>query len=83
MSNIVLNIRKILRTLYNSPEDNVVSPQMNNEVQIVLPVIPQTPSTPTQIMYQEDTTTNSTMSTSKDEGYGKLNTFIVYISSSN
>jgi len=84
MSNIVLNIIKTLRTLCNSPEDNVVTPQMNNEVQIVLPVIPQTPSTPTQIIYQEDTTTNSTMSTSKDDqGYGKLNIFALYISSSN
>jgi len=84
MSNVALNIIKILRTLYNSPGDNIITPQMNNEVQIVLPVIPQTPSTPTQILYQEDTTTNSTMSTSKDDqGYGKLNTFAVYILSSN
>ncbi|EZA51369.1 Vacuolar protein sorting-associated protein 13B [Ooceraea biroi] len=66
MSNIALNIIKVLRTLCDSQEDNAIIPQMNNEAPI-LPVIPQTPSTPTQIMYQEDTTTNSTMSTSKDD----------------
>lgn len=73
MSNIVLNIIKILQTLYDSRENNTIIRQMSNEMQIVLPVIPQTPSTPTQIMYQEDTTTNSTVSTSKDDlGYGEL-----------
>ncbi|XP_039314180.1 vacuolar protein sorting-associated protein 13B [Solenopsis invicta] len=66
MSNIVSNIIRILQTLCDSRQDNVIIPQMNNEMQIVLPAIPQTPSTPTQIMYQEDTT-NSTMSTSKDD----------------
>lgn len=82
MSSIALNIIKVLRSLCDSQVDNIVAPQMNNEAQIVLPVIPQTPSTPTQIMYQEDTTTNSTMSTSKDDsGYGKRgkNTFVAYI----
>ncbi|XP_012543255.1 vacuolar protein sorting-associated protein 13B isoform X3 [Monomorium pharaonis] len=66
MSNIVSNIIKILQTLCGSQKDTVIVSQMSNEMQIVLPAIPQTPSTPTQIMYQEDTT-NSTMSTSKDD----------------
>lgn len=79
MSSIISNIMKVLQTLCGSRKDNVIAPQMNNEMQIVLPAIPQTPSTPTQIMYQEDTT-NSTMSTSKDDlGHGKLNVFISYI----
>lgn len=76
MSSIVSTIIKILHTLCSSRKDNAVVSQLSNEMQIVLPVIPQTPSSPTQIMYQEDTT-NSTMSTSKDDlGYGKLNVFI-------
>ncbi|XP_071652871.1 intermembrane lipid transfer protein VPS13B isoform X2 [Temnothorax longispinosus] len=66
MSSIVSNIMKVLQTFCGSQKDNVIVPQMSNEMQIVLPTIPQTPSSPTQIMYQEDTT-NSTMSTSKDE----------------
>ncbi|XP_070530231.1 intermembrane lipid transfer protein VPS13B isoform X2 [Cardiocondyla obscurior] len=66
MSNIISNIIKILQTLYGSQRHDVIARQMSNEMQIVLPAIPQTPSTPTQIMYQEDTT-NSTMSTSKDD----------------
>ncbi|XP_050449510.1 intermembrane lipid transfer protein VPS13B isoform X1 [Cataglyphis hispanica] len=71
MSNIVLNIVKILQILYGSRENNTIVRQMSNEMQIVLPAIPQTPSTPTQIMYQDDTT-NSTISTSKDDlGYEK------------
>lgn len=79
MSSIVSNIIKILQTLCGSRKNNVIVRQMSNEMQIVLPAIPQTPSTPTQIMYQEDTT-NSTMSTSKDDlGHGKLNAFIFYI----
>lgn len=74
MSNIALSIIKLLRTLCHSREDHAIASQISNEAQIVLPVIPQTPSTPTQIMYQEDTATNSTISTSKDEqGYGELN----------
>ena len=78
MSSIVLNIIKILQTLCGSRKDSVIVPQ-SNEMQIVLPAIPQTPSTPTQIMYQEDTT-NSTMSTSKDDlGHGKRNIFICCI----
>ncbi|XP_067209482.1 intermembrane lipid transfer protein VPS13B isoform X1 [Linepithema humile] len=72
MSNIALSLIKLLRTLCHSREDHAITSQISNEAQIVLPVIPQTPSTPTQIMYQEDTTTNSTVSTSKDEqGYEK------------
>ncbi|EFN66110.1 Vacuolar protein sorting-associated protein 13B [Camponotus floridanus] len=71
MSNIVLNIIKILQTLCGPRENNTIVRQMSNEMQIILPAIPQTPSTPTQIMYQEDTT-NSTVSTSKDDlGYEK------------
>ncbi|KAL6262831.1 hypothetical protein P5V15_005621 [Pogonomyrmex californicus] len=66
MSNIISNIIKILQSLCTSRNDNAIIPQMSNEMQIVLPAIPQTPSTPTQMMYQEDTT-NSTMSTSKDD----------------
>lgn len=67
MSNIALNILKILRTLCESRVTTTIMPQISNETQVVLPVIPQTPSTPTQLMYPEDTTTNSTMSTSKDD----------------
>lgn len=79
MSSIVSTIIKVLQTLCSSRKNNAIVSQLSNEMQIVLPVIPQTPSTPTQIMYQEDTT-NSTMSTSKDDlGYGKLNVFIFYI----
>lgn len=77
MSNIVLNIVKILQILYGSRESNTIVRQMSNEMQIVLPAIPQTPSTPTQIMYQDDTT-NSTISTSKDDlGYGELQIFVL------
>jgi len=79
MSSIVSNIIKILQTLCGSQKDNVIVSQMSNEMQVILPAIPQTPSTPTQIMYQEDTT-NSTISTSKDDlGHGKQNVFINYI----
>lgn len=80
MSNIALSIMKILRPLCDSRENKMIVPQISNETQVVLPVIPQTPSTPTQIIYPEDTTTNSTVSTTKDDlGYGKLNAFIFYI----
>jgi len=79
MSSIISNIIKILQTLCGSRKDNIIVSQMSNEMQVILPAIPQTPSTPTQIMYQEDTT-NSTMSTSKDDlGHGKRNIFINYI----
>lgn len=79
MSNIVSNIIKVLETVCGSRKDNIIVRQMSNEMQIILPAIPQTPSTPTQIMYQEDTT-NSTKSTSKDDlGHGELNVFISYI----
>lgn len=79
MSSIVSTIIKVLQTLCSSRKDNAIVSHLSNEMQIVLPVIPQTPSTPTQIMYQEDTT-NSTMSTSKDDlKHGKLNVFISYI----
>lgn len=67
MSNIALNIIKTLQSLRDSRITNTIVPQISNETQVVLPVIPQTPSTPTQLMYPEDTTTNSTMSTSKDD----------------
>ncbi|XP_011871179.1 PREDICTED: vacuolar protein sorting-associated protein 13B isoform X1 [Vollenhovia emeryi] len=65
MSSIISNVMKVLQTLCDSRKDNIIVPQMSNEMQVVLPAIPQTPSTPTQIIYQEDT--NSTMSTSKDD----------------
>lgn len=80
MSTIVSTIIKVLQSLCGSRKDNVIASQLSNEMQIVLPVIPQTPSTPTQLMYQEDTT-NSTMSTSKDDlGYGKLNgIYLLYL----
>lgn len=52
----------------NSSNKSVIaSTQINTEAQVVLPIVPQTPSTPTQLLYPEDTTTNSTLSTSKDE----------------
>ncbi|XP_032691389.1 vacuolar protein sorting-associated protein 13B isoform X2 [Odontomachus brunneus] len=72
MSNIALDIMKILRPLCDTRENKMIIPQINNETQVVLPVIPQTPSSPTQIIYPEDTTTNSTISTTKDDlGYEK------------
>lgn len=80
MSNIALDIMKILRPLCDTHENKMIIPQISNETQVVLPVIPQTPSTPTQIIYPEDTTTNSTISTTKDDlGYGELNALILYI----
>lgn len=79
MSNIALNITKILRPLCDSRENKIIVPQISNETQVVLPVIPQTPSTPTQLMYPEDTTTNSTISTTKDDlGHGEFNALILY-----
>lgn len=51
----------------SSNKSVIASTQINTEAQVVLPVVPQTPSTPTQLLYPEDTTTNSTLSTSKDE----------------
>lgn len=80
MSNIALNIIKILRPLCETHENKMIVPQINNEAQVILPVIPQTPSTPTQIMYPEDTTTNSTVSTTKDDlGYGKSDILICFL----
>ncbi|XP_020300480.1 vacuolar protein sorting-associated protein 13B isoform X2 [Pseudomyrmex gracilis] len=67
MRNIALNIIKVLRTQCNSQDDVAIASQISNDTQIVLPIIPQTSSSPTQITYQEDTTTNSTVSTSKDD----------------
>lgn len=73
MRNIALNIIKILRTQCNSQDNVAIASQISSDTQIVLPIISQTPSSPTQIMYQEDTTTNSTVSTSKDDqGCGEL-----------
>ncbi|CAK9795272.1 Intermembrane lipid transfer protein VPS13B [Anthophora plagiata] len=67
MSKIISNILNALRdTAYNN-KSVVVSTQISTETQVVLPIIPQTPSTPTQLLYPEDTTTNSTVSTSKDD----------------
>ncbi|OAD58896.1 Vacuolar protein sorting-associated protein 13B [Eufriesea mexicana] len=63
-----------LSALVPSSNDKSIIPstQINAEAQVVLPLVPQTPSTPTQLLYPEDTTTNSTISTSKDENTDEL-----------
>lgn len=67
MSKIISSILSVLRVTTTANKSVVASTQINTEVQVVLPIIPQTPSTPTQLLYPEDTTTNSTVSTSKDD----------------
>lgn len=67
MSKIISNILSVIRVTSGNNKSIIPSAQVNTEVQIVLPIIPQTPSTPTQLLYPEDTTTNSTISTSKDD----------------
>ncbi|XP_047349792.1 vacuolar protein sorting-associated protein 13B isoform X2 [Vespa velutina] len=67
MSSIIQKILNILLITSNSKESNAVVPHIINENAVVFPTIPQTPSTPTQIIYPEDTTTNSTISTSRDD----------------
>ncbi|XP_043519945.1 vacuolar protein sorting-associated protein 13B isoform X2 [Frieseomelitta varia] len=66
-SKIISNILNVLRVTVNNNKSIVASTQISTEAQVVLPIIPQTPSTPTQLLYPEDTTTNSTLSTSKDD----------------
>ncbi|XP_015175870.1 PREDICTED: vacuolar protein sorting-associated protein 13B isoform X1 [Polistes dominula] len=67
MSSIIQKIVNILLITNNFKESNTVVPHIINENVVVFPAIPQTPSTPTQIIYPEDTTTNSTISTSRDD----------------
>ncbi|KOC70976.1 Vacuolar protein sorting-associated protein 13B [Habropoda laboriosa] len=67
MSKIISSILSALRDTGSNNKSVVVSTQISTETQVVLPIIPQTPSTPTQLLYPEDTTTNSTISTSKDD----------------
>ncbi|CAL7938023.1 unnamed protein product [Xylocopa violacea] len=67
MSTIISSILSALRVTNINDKSVVTSTQISTEAQIVLPIVPQTPSTPTQLLYQEDTTTNSTVSTSKDD----------------
>lgn len=66
MSKIISNILSALRTTTSNNKSVIPSNPINTETQ-VLPIISQTPSTPTQLLYPEDTTTNSTISTSKDD----------------
>ncbi|XP_050594449.1 intermembrane lipid transfer protein VPS13B isoform X2 [Bombus affinis] len=66
-SKIISSILNTLQITTSSNKSVIASTQINTEAQVVLPVVPQTPSTPTQLLYPEDTTTNSTLSTSKDE----------------
>ncbi|KAK2583878.1 hypothetical protein KPH14_001152 [Odynerus spinipes] len=67
MSNIIQKILNVLLITNDSKESTAVVPHAINENPIVCPTVPQTPSTPTQVIYPEDTTTNSTISTSKDD----------------
>ncbi|XP_076678481.1 vacuolar protein sorting 13B isoform X2 [Andrena cerasifolii] len=67
MSKIISSVLSVLRVTTTANKSVVASTQINTEAQVVLPIIPQTPSTPTQLLYPEDTTTNSTVSTSKDD----------------
>ncbi|KZC08609.1 Vacuolar protein sorting-associated protein 13B [Dufourea novaeangliae] len=67
MNKIITSILSVLRVSTVTNKSVIVSAQLNTETQIALPIIPQTPSTPTQLLYPEDTTTNSTVSTSKDD----------------
>ncbi|KAG7190764.1 hypothetical protein KM043_006836 [Ampulex compressa] len=67
MTNVMSNILNVLHVMDNTDKSSIIIPQMNVEAHAVLPIIPQTPSTPTQLVYPEDETTNSTVSTSKEE----------------
>lgn len=67
MSSIIQKILNILLITNSPKESSTVVPHIINENAVVFPTIPQTPSTPTQIIYPEDTTTNSTISTSRDD----------------
>lgn len=66
MSSIIKKILNILLITNNPKQSSAVVPHINENA-VVFPTIPQTPSTPTQIIYPEDTTTNSTISTSRDD----------------
>lgn len=70
LSNLLLKIFHTLRT--SSPKidrNDVIISQVPNDIPFVLPVIPQTPSTSTPILFPEDTTTTSTISTSKEDSH--------------
>ncbi|XP_076650338.1 vacuolar protein sorting 13B isoform X2 [Halictus rubicundus] len=67
MNKIISSILCVLRVSGATDKSVVPSTLMNTETQVVLPIIPQTPSTPTQLLYPEDASTNSTVSTSKDD----------------
>ncbi|XP_012153493.2 vacuolar protein sorting 13B isoform X2 [Megachile rotundata] len=67
MNKIISSIANVIRDTTSINKSGITSTQINIETQVVLPIIPQTPSTPTQLLYPEDTTTNSTVSTSKDD----------------
>lgn len=67
MSSIIQKILNILLITNSPKESSTVVPHIINDNAVVFPIIPQTPSTPTQIIYPEDTTTNSTISTSRDD----------------
>lgn len=67
MNKIISSILSVLRVSVSTNKSVIADTQINTEAQVILPIIPQTPSTPTQLLYPEDTTTNSTVSTSKDD----------------
>ncbi|XP_026672531.1 vacuolar protein sorting-associated protein 13B isoform X2 [Ceratina calcarata] len=67
VSKIISSISNAMRVTTSSDKSVMVGGQMNTEAHIVVPIIPQTPSTPTQLLYPEDTTTNSTVSTSRED----------------
>ncbi|XP_054006239.1 intermembrane lipid transfer protein VPS13B isoform X1 [Hylaeus anthracinus] len=67
MNKVITSILSVLRVSTGTNKSVIASTQINTETQVVLPIIPQTPSTPTQLLFPEDTTTNSTVSTSKDD----------------
>ncbi|XP_076241466.1 vacuolar protein sorting 13B [Calliopsis andreniformis] len=66
MNKIISTILNVWRVAASTNKSIIANTQINTETQ-VLPIIPQTPSTPTQLLYPEDTTTNSTVSTSKED----------------
>lgn len=61
------SILSVLRVTATTNKSVIARTQITTEAQVVLPIIPQTPSTPTQLLYPEDATTNSTISTSKED----------------
>ncbi|XP_076376736.1 vacuolar protein sorting 13B isoform X1 [Megalopta genalis] len=67
MNKIISSILYVLQVSDGTVKSVVPSTLINTETQVVLPIIPQTPSTPTQLLYPEDAMTNSTVSTSKDD----------------